>query len=124
MIKRVSIIFSLVALAAVLLTACTGGIDDPSSPPVVQDLSGNTGNTADTQPDQEPLPESSPPEGESEQDQPDQQDQENQDEQAPVLPPRPELGFAFGDSQLKASDPNQIDLASGELHLVDLFAFW
>jgi hypothetical protein len=122
--KRVILMFSLVALAAVLLTACTGVIDDQGAQPVVPDSSGNTGNTADTQPDQAPPQDPSPSEGETQQGQGEQDNQENHEEQAPVLPPIPELGFSPGSSQLVASDPNQLDLASGELHLVELFAFW
>lgn len=36
----------------------------------------------------------------------------------------PELGFALGDPNLKATDPSTVVLASGQIQLIEFFAFW
>jgi len=38
--------------------------------------------------------------------------------------PEPELGFAYGDANLKATDPGSFVRAAGKPQLVELFAFW
>lgn len=129
--KRALLLFSLVALAALVLTACGGVIDDQGTQSVVQDSSDNSGNTP-AQPDQGAPPEPPPADAEGQSDLPAdagegqavQSDQETQADQSADLPSKPELGFDLGASMLVASDPNQVNLASGELQLVELFAFW
>ena len=37
---------------------------------------------------------------------------------------RPELGFALGDPNLKATNPDTVVLASGQIQLIEFFAFW
>ena len=125
--RREILLFSLVALAALVLSACGGVIDDQTEPLLLPDTSSNTVENVEVQPDQGMV--SDPPtstggeqqleppvvEGEKQPDQPDQKAD---------LPARPALGFDLGESQLRASDPNQINLASGQPQLVELFAFW
>ncbi len=36
----------------------------------------------------------------------------------------PELGFALGDPNLRATDPDTVVLASGQIQLIEFFAFW
>ena len=36
----------------------------------------------------------------------------------------PSLGFALGDPELHATDPSTVLLASGQLQLIEFFAFW
>lgn len=36
----------------------------------------------------------------------------------------PELGFALGDPKLKATDPSTVSLASGQIQVIEFFAFW
>jgi hypothetical protein len=130
--KRAILLFFLVALAALMLSACGGVIDNPADPLVLPDQSNNT---ADTPVDQDTPSDPPPSNGEeqsdtpvageeSQPDQPDQPDQETQDEQVSALLAKPELGYELGAAQLIASDPNQINLASGQPQLVELFAFW
>lgn len=37
---------------------------------------------------------------------------------------RPELGFALGDPNLKATNPSTVSLASGQIQVIEFFAFW
>ena len=37
---------------------------------------------------------------------------------------RPALGFEPGDPNLKASNPDSVNLASGQIRLIEFFAFW
>lgn len=36
----------------------------------------------------------------------------------------PELGFALGDPNLKATDPSTVSLVSGQIQVIEFFAFW
>lgn len=122
--KRIILMFSLVSIAAVMLTACRGVISETGKPAEGQDIvgSGNTtGNSVDTQPDQPAAPVSAPSEGET---QPDQGEDITVEEPVGNLPAKPELGFGLGRAELVATDPSQVNLASGRLQLVEMFAFW
>ena len=110
-------IFFLVAALGLLLAACNGVIDDTGGDLNVAPPPANDGGEADSPPDPPP-PDTSVDEGEP------QQDQADPDEAAADLPPKPALGFEFGETELEATDPALVNLSSGELHLVEMFAFW
>jgi hypothetical protein len=122
--KRMIRLFSMVVLSAVLLSACFGTIPSTPTPtPVPPDTSAaNDDNSVQPEP-----PAANPPEKADAADQsegePDK-DSVEEEQEAAALPSLPELGYAYGASQLKATDPNQVDLTSGKIHLVELFAFW
>lgn len=122
------LLFSLVALAALVLSACGGGvIDDQTEPLLLPDTSNSPAENVEVQPDQDTPSDPPPSTGGEEQAEPPVVEGEKQSEQAdqvPALPAKPALGFDLGEGQLRASDPNQINLASGEPQLVELFAFW
>jgi hypothetical protein len=125
--KPVIKLFSMMVFGALLLSACSGliSVDQPDPPTPTPEINSSAGggDTVDSQPDQ---PEA-PSEGESAQNdsQPAEDGEESADtSESAALPPRPALGFENGDSELEATDPNQVDLASGELYLVEMFAFW
>lgn len=42
----------------------------------------------------------------------------------PSVETAPELGFALGDPNLRATDPSTVSLASGQIQLIEFFAFW
>ena len=97
-------------LAALLVAACVADtsvlmLDTPTPPPAVDQPS-----------DPEPTPEepASPPE-------PTEPDPV-EDTQAGI--PAPELGFDYGDPNLKATAPSDFVRAAGKPQLVELFAFW
>lgn len=123
--KRLIEYISLLGMAAILLSACSGliGVEQATDTPVANPAEGGRAN--DSQPGQPAPVEPQPAEGDSA---PAAADvpagSENGEEASAALPPRPELGFSPGATQLEASDPSQVVLASGELKLVELFAFW
>ena len=122
--KRLIIMFSLMVMAALLLSACAGVISEAGQPAVDQSASGSgdaAGNTADNQPDQAAPVDAAPVVEES---QPDQGEETSGEQSAVSLPTRPELGFALGKAELVATDPGNVSLASGRLQLVEMFAFW
>jgi outer membrane protein OmpA-like peptidoglycan-associated protein len=112
--KRLFSLFLVVLLAAVL-SACFGTIpvQEPTptwTPLPVDDSSPENG----VQPEQPAVQEPQTDQG-----------SDSSDQQASAeLPVLPEMGFAFGETELQASDPNQLDLTSGGPYLVELFAFW
>jgi hypothetical protein len=136
--KRVLLLFSLVALAAMLLSACTGVIDDQADVVLPPESSGNNVGSADVQPEQNTQPDppasngneetpsngEEPPSNSGEEQSEQPPTEEPQGEQAPALMPKPEMGYDLGAAGLVATDPNQVNLTSGELHLVEMFAFW
>jgi len=122
--KRLIIVFSLMVLAVLMLSACNGVISDAGQPAVDQSTSGNgntAGNTGDTQPGQAAPVDSAPVVEDS---QPNQGEETSGDDSSVSLPVRPELGFALGKADLVATDPSNVSLASGRLQLVEMFAFW
>ena len=122
--KRLILLFSLMALTALLLSACTGMISESGQPDTNPNTSGsgdNAGNTGDSQPDQAALVDPPVSEGES---QPNQGEESTGDQPAVSLQNKPELGFPLGKAELVATDPSEVDLASGRLQLVEMFAFW
>jgi hypothetical protein len=128
--KRVLLLFSLVALAALMLSACTGVIDDQAEVVLLPESSNNDAGQADPPPDQNTQPDPPPSNGEeppanSGEEQPEQAPtEEPQGEEAPALMLRPSLGYDLGAAELVATNPNTVNLTSGELHLVEMFAFW
>jgi hypothetical protein len=135
--KRVLLLFSLVALAAVVLSACNGVIDDQADVVLLPESSNSDAGNADVQQDQNTQPDPPASNGDEEpplnseesssnsgEDLAEQPAEEPQGEQAPALMPKPEMGYDLGAAGLVATDPNQVNLTSGELHLVEMFAFW
>jgi hypothetical protein len=122
--KRYILLFSLMAVAVLMLSACTGVIAESDQPDANPNASGNVdsaGNTVDTQPDQAAPVDPPTTSGES---QPDQGGESNGDQAAANLPTRPELGFPLGKAELVATDPSNVNLASGRIQLIEMFAFW
>jgi hypothetical protein len=128
--KRVLLLFSLVALAAIALSACGGVIDDQADVILPPESPNNDVGNVDAQPEQNTQPDPPPSNGEeppvnSGEEQPEQPPtEEPQGEQAPALMPKPALGYDLGAAGLVATNPDSVNLASGELHLVEMFAFW
>ena len=122
--KRLIIMFSLMVMASLLLSACEGWISEADRPAVDQSESGSgdaAGNNTGSQPDQGAPVDSAPVVEES---QPNQGEESSGDQLGVSLPTRPELGFALGKAELVATDPVNVSLASGRLQLVEMFAFW
>ena len=112
--KRIWLSMAAVLIGAMLLAAC-GGTAEPAEveapPPEVEEAAPpaveNVGEESMEEPMEEPpapVEESAPAEAIEEE--------------------MPQLGFELGDPQLKSTDPAGVALASGEVQLVEFFAFW
>lgn len=107
-----------------VLAACA-----PTQAPAVQSPPDTAPSAAAG--DAGPPPESQPPAVDApvQTDQPEPQPtatdaQQTQTDPQPEEVAPPPLGFEPGDRQLKASDPSGVVLASGEVQLLEFFAFW
>ena len=119
--KRMILMFSLMVMAALTLSACDGMISEAGQPAEVQ----NAGVLVDATPTPQgdPVaPGDSAPVGEAPP--PDQGEAASDEQPAASLPSRPELGFELGHAELVATNPNGVSLDSGRLQLVEMFAFW
>lgn len=120
--KRLMFVFSLMVMALLLLTSC-GGLISEASPPAANQVAvaeGDTGISPNSEPAQPA--EAVPPQ--VVEDSPPNQGEGTSGEQPVSLPAKPELGFALGQAELKASNPRDVSLDSGRLQLVEMFAFW
>ena len=108
--KRIWLSMAVVLIGAMLLAAC-GGTAEPAEveapPPEVEEAAPPVVENAVEEPMEEPpapVEDSAPVEAGEEE--------------------MPQLGFELGDPQLKSTDPAGVALASGEVQLVEFFAFW
>lgn len=102
-------LFIYVFIASLTLTACGGNADNQPGGETANESASGSGGAATTDSDSPSIPVSDLPNSSNNPSGPDG---------------APELGFALGNPNLKATDPTTVLLASGQNQVLEFFAFW